>query len=206
MEHLKPYIMFVLNPKFKDEIRDIRNDFDIDSDEFDNWNEETIKKFELLQENNSLDIRVEKFRKKAKLSKRWQDFLIHYVITGDVLPSYDIYGLRLEIQETDEEEKEYLLHLTEETTLKDIIMAWPLIQKNLKKNNKRKKPWKNFWRDYDIYKWADEGKTVNEIDGLVIKKYGKSLDYGNIVKIESSFRKKVGISKLPKKHKLKMIS
>ena len=50
------------------------------------------------------------------------------------------------------------------------------------------------------------GKTINEIYILIKEKYNEDLDFGNIKKIESSFRKKVGIIKKDRKNKLKIIN
>ncbi len=200
-KHLEPFIL-TLNPDFEKEVKNIRNAFDIDLSETTEDEKETEKRIVSFMEDVELNNKVNELRKKFKLQKQWHDMLMDYVVCDETLPSYYIGGLKLEI----DEKKECKLILTKETTLKEIIMAWPQIEKELGKNNKRNKPWKKFWRDYDIYKMAEEGKSINEISKLINQRYGDNLDYGNIKKIESSFRKKVGISKIPRKNKLKTIN
>jgi hypothetical protein len=196
--------MFGLKPEFLQKIQVIRKKFEIDPSEFDESNEELDKKFMSFQENMELYSDVEKIRKELKLSEEWQDFLVDYVITDYIIPTYDFDGLKLEIEENKNEEKEYKLILTKNTTLEEIIFAWPQIEKELGKNNTRNKPWKKFWRDYDIYTMTEEGKTVNQICSLINEKYGDDLEYGTIIKTDSSFRKKMEISNIPRKYKLKI--
>lgn len=199
---LKPLIMFGLKPEFQEEIKRIRKIFNIETEEFDKPSEESDKKFISLQENTKLNNEVEKLIKKFDLSKNWRDYLMDYIITDYIIPVYDIDGLKLEVEIVDKNEKEYKLVLTKNTTLEEIIMAWPLIRKNMEKNNTRDKPWKKFWRDHDVYKMVEEGKTISEIGTLIHKKYGDELEHWNIRKIDSSFRKKVGIFEIPRKNKL----
>ena len=55
-------------------------------------------------------------------------------------------------------------------------------------------------RDTEIYILAREGKSIEEIADIIKEKFKEDLDFGNIKKIESIFRKKTGMSK---KNKLK---
>lgn len=200
-KHLELFIL-TLNPEFKEEVENIRDTFDITLDETMEDTKEAERKVISFIEDDKLNKRVEELRKKFKLQKQWRNMLMDYVIFNETLPNYYIGGLKLEIDDEDE----YKLILTKDTTLKEIILAWPAIEKELGKSKTRDKPWRKFWRDYDIYKMAEDGKTVNEICSLICKKYGEDLQYGNIIKIESSFRKKIGASKIARKNKLKIVT
>lgn len=200
-DHLKGFMLF-LNPEFREKVEGIREKFKTENYEFDGYNGKNGREIASLMENVRLINEVENLRKYFKLSKRYDDFLVEYVVTDDSLPSYDIEGLRLEEVDYGNGDVEHKLLLTRETKLKDIIKAWPLIEKELGGKGKKNKSWKRFWRDYDIYELAKEGKTIDEICNIIEDKYGDSLDYGNIKKIESDFRKKIGIAKKYRKYKL----
>ncbi len=198
-KHLELFIL-TLNDEFEKEVENIRNAFDIDLSEINENTNKSAMKMISFMENSELGEKVNLLRKKLKLEKDWFDPLMKYVVTDDTLLSHCIEGLKIEINE----KRECKLILTKETTLKEIIKAWPVIERELQKNNTRNKPWKKFWRDHDIYKMAINGKSVAEIWILIKKKYGEDLDYGNIIKIESTFRKKVGNPKTPRKNKLRI--
>lgn len=191
-KHLKGFMLY-LNSQFRQEVREIRDRFEI-QDEYD------INEIERLFGDEILLAEARKLRKSLKLTSRWDDYILEYIITNETIPSYDIDGLRLEIKTDSVNEKEYLLHLTENSTLKDIILTWPMIEKLVGVKKSREKPWKKFWRDYTIYELNNEGKTLSEIYKIINDKYGEDLDYGNIKKIASSFKKRLNISN---KQKLK---
>lgn len=54
--------------------------------------------------------------------------------------------------------------------------------------NKRRKTWKKMWRDFSIYWWRKQGKSLGEIWRLSREKFDEDLDYGNIKKIVSDVR------------------
>ena len=144
--------------------------------------------------------------KRFKLDKNyWLAALWQYVRTGEYKQG-DFYSETIPIIKLQKDEDGYLpkiaLEIGRSTTLKDVKEAWYRVEE-LKKLIYGKQPkfklWKNFERDSRAYELCLEGKTINEIDGILRKEYGADLDYGNIKKIISTYRKKL---ELPKEGKL----
>ena len=118
---------------------------------------------------------------------------------GDFIPAdeADVDGLRFErdLDLKGINHPEYALIINNDTTIRDIKKAWPLIQKLMVRDRKRKKrPWKYFWRDHTIYNLSRKGYRHEEIGTIISKKYGV-LDPGHIKKTVSEFRSKIGIAK-----------
>lgn len=91
-----------------------------------------------------------------------------------------------------------LIELGDNTTLKDVKAAWHQVE-DMRRRFKMVKPkfkeWKNFERDKRAYELSAQRKTIAEIGGILRNEYGADLDYGNIKKIVSTFRKKFGLPK-----------
>lgn len=196
----------IIRPDFDEAVSIIRKKWDIDIHE-----PLSEKDYISLMENVQLALDVKELMKKFKLPERLLDLLHGYIVVNDFVPSgnTDPEGLSLEIHFDNEAEfstgePRYFLRLSKNTTLLDIKRAWPKIQKELRSDKKTKnRPWGKFWRDYEIYKLSTNGKTIEEIACFIKEKFKEDLDFGNIKKIESTFRKKIG---MPKKNKLKMTS
>jgi hypothetical protein len=199
----------IIRPDFEEKIQAIREKHDIPVDDLEIPTPENESAYLHFSESSSIRNEALALIKQFKISENWLDLLITHIVCNQFVPSGDMDpdGLILEVDlETNSSTpKKYLLHLNSETTLDEIKKAWPTIKKQVRAGRyRRKKPWKNFWRDYEIYSLASRGKTITEIDMAIQLKFkGQNLDYGNIKHIESDFRKKLGIPKKYRKNKLK---
>lgn len=143
--------------------------------------------------------------RRFKLDKNyWLAVLWQYVRTGEYKRG-DFYSEAVPIIKFQKDEDGYIpkiaLEIGRSTTLKDVKEAWHRVEE-LKKLIYVKQPkfklWKNFERDSKVYALSEQGATIEEISSE-LKKDGYDLDYGNIKKIVSTYRKKLG---LPKSGKL----
>ncbi len=188
------FFRLLLNSDFEKDVARIRKMFDINPLVFESFNEERL--WIRLMENNDLRKEVRKILKKHKCSEQWEDQITQYVIDEDFIPPNDTDpdGLRLEMDSNlkDVNHPEYALIINNGTTIRDIKKAWPLVQRMLVRDRKRnKRPWKNFWRDYQIYQLSQK-YSYKEVASLIARKYGV-LDIGLLKKIVSEFRSKIGI-------------
>ncbi len=143
--------------------------------------------------------------RRFKLDKNyWLAVLWQYVRTGEYRQD-NLYAEAAPIVGMSRDEETGMRRVTlligAGTTFKDVKAEWHNVEK-MKKfvyGRPKFKPWKNFERDSRAYELCLEGKTINEIDGILRKEYGADLDYGNIKKIISTYRKKL---ELPKEGKL----
>jgi hypothetical protein len=201
----------IIKPDFREAVDMIRKKFDIDIEMIEQQTNESEAERKRLVNDDDVQDAARSLIKKFKLSNNWLDLIIDYITTDEFVPSADIdfEGLTLEIdldQNPSAPEREGLLRINSNTKLSDIKKAWPVISKALDTGRHHKNiPWRHFWRDYDIYKLADKGATVFEIQKGIKKKYGGSeLDAGHIYKIDSEFKRRIGIDKSYRKVKLKL--
>lgn len=130
----------------------------------------------------------------------WLKFLWQYVVYGthddDSLFSETAPILRVQTQPESGEAK-ILLELGKNTTLKDVKKNWYTVEamkKIIYPNKGKFKEWKNFERDARIYSLYAEGKTIGEIWSQIKDEFkNQDLEYCNIKKIVSTFKKKFGI-------------
>lgn len=143
--------------------------------------------------------------KRFKLDREyWIKFLWQYAVYGvhdnDTLFSETAPILRIQTQPESGESK-ILLELGKNTTLKDVKKSWYAVEamkKFIYPNKGKFKEWKNIDRDAKIYTLSEQEKTIDEISSVLLKD-GVDLDYGNIKKIVSTFKKKMKIKKVGKK-------
>ena len=199
----------IIRPDFAEDIDKVREKFNINSNDFELLNSETEQLWVLHMEDFNLRRAVKGLIKRYNVSPRWLNIITQYIIDANFVPPNDIDpdGPRLEknfLEKRPTDHPEYSLIINNETTLNDIKIAWPKIQKELdrKRKNKRK-PWIEFWRDYEIFKLASKGNDIATIHRKILSKLGRDLDYGNIKKIESDFRQRLKIPKKYRKSKLK---
>ena len=90
-----------------------------------------------------------------------------------------------------------VIELRTNSTLQDVKKIWRNVEqyrKMFKLKTPKFKLWKNFDRDSRIYELYLQGKTLGEIDKVINEEYGADLQYGNIKKVVSSFKKKFGLN------------
>jgi len=136
--------------------------------------------------------------KKFKLDKDyWLYSLWHYLV-------YDNFGFgysqsesfpALEIKEDPETGAwKAKIVCSSGTTLADVKEAWRVIE-GLRgivlPKRKEFKIWKNLSRDKKIYSLYERGESIAEINNILNEEDGIDLDYGNIKKIISTFRKRL---------------
>ena len=197
----------VIRPDFQKIVNQIRKRWNIGHWELQEFTEENKDRLVDLFENNRLQSDVENLINKFNVSKRWLDILTTYIVYDDFVPPGDLdpdgLELHIDIGKNLNDASEYYLRLDRTTTIRDIKSVWPRIQKELRgRKITKKRPWLNFFRDYEVYKLASDGYTIEEIDAVIQKKFNQNLDFGHIKKIESTFRRKVGISNKYRKNKL----
>lgn len=91
-----------------------------------------------------------------------------------------------------------VIELRTHSTLQDVKKVWRTVEqyrKMFKLKVPKFKLWKNFERDSRVYELYSQGKTLGEIDKAINAEYKDDLDYGNIKKIVSTYRKKMGLPK-----------
>lgn len=92
--------------------------------------------------------------------------------------------------------RKVVIELGDDTTLRDVKAAWHEVEELRKKLRIAKpkfKEQKNLDRDGKVYALYEQGKTIAEISSQIFEEDGVDLDYGNIKKIVSTYRKKFGL-------------
>ena len=141
-----------------------------------------------------------------KLRKKlWIRFLWRYINNGKYdaadVPSETAPLVHLARDEETGETK-ILIEIAENTTVNELKETWRRVdglRKRIFPDRKKYKPQKNFERDRKIYSLYEKGLTIAEISTQMFKEDHADLDYGNIKKIVTTYRKKLG---LPKSGKL----
>lgn len=184
------FLRLVLNKKIRSVIRKIKTDFDIPENE-----KMTKKKFINLMENPKLINKAKEIIETFDLPNTWEDIVLEYIITDNFVHDKDPDGLSLETRTGEiESEKEFYLRIFSNTSIKDINDVWFLVQKEINPNNKhkaKKKKYKKFKRNVEIYFLHKEGKKDSDILRIIKEKFPeeKELDPGNIKVVISNFKK-----------------
>jgi hypothetical protein len=95
-------------------------------------------------------------------------------------------------------ETKVLIEIAENTSINELKETWRIaegLRKRIFPDRKKYKPWKNFDRDSKIYLLYEQENTITEISKKMLKEDGVDLDYGNIKKIVTTYRKKLGLPK-----------
>jgi hypothetical protein len=206
----------LVNPDFQQEVEQIREQLKIEetvdeieqSEELDEKEERVAERLLEFIDSAAVQKAANNLAKKFKVPKRWVGSIAYEIVGGGFYESFAPDAIYLVVRtDKDSTEPEFYIKINENTTLAEIKKRWPAITEKVKmhapKRTKSQKPWNKRWRDYAVYQYAREGKTIDEILHLVEEKFGEDLDYGNIKKIESAFRNKVGIGKQFRQYKLK---
>jgi hypothetical protein len=223
-----PDILFrlIINPAFEVAVEAIRKEIGIDYDKLCETiranshgkitkNDVEKKVFQKLSEfANDPRIRTASIElaEQFDVPKRWIPSLINGIVYVGSIRISDVYdhdGIILHFPLDEEtQEPKFLIEINENTTLTEIKKNWPAISQKVRQHAvhspKARKPWRKKVRDYMIYEYTQQGKSIGEISDLIKKEFEEDLDYGNIKKIESDFRKRMGISKKYRKRKLRM--
>ena len=147
-------------------------------------NEDDI--FEYLINDFSLQNDVFDLLEKFNLSEDWYNAVSNYLILDEKFKPDGIQVIhRLK-------ERDVVIKLGKDSTLQEIISRWPLIQKKLDSNN-RKKKWENFRRDLCIYNEYKKGKTTDEIYTFIKKYFNEDLEYWVIQNSISKYKKRMNI-------------
>ena len=185
----------------KEKIIDIRERYGIDSYSLE---ESSIKGAEELNDEDQIyeyllldqefQSEVNNILKLTNLSDRWFDAVFGLIVLGqNIIFDAKFKPDGVNIVSINGNRNNILLELGKDTTLDDIIMKWPNIQKAISRlpgKKSRRKPSKNFFRDYLIYRMSARGKKTNEIYSEMKKDYG-DLDFGNIETIIKRFKKRL---------------
>ena len=161
------------------------------------------KKRHELMESRELRDSVSEILKELNIPISFDDLVHQYLLFGfpcqisDVLPDPD--GL---IIKTTDKNAKIIVEIGQKTTKEDYSKAWDII-KDCRLTPSRKKERPNFWRNYEIYKLAREGKAIDEIYNFLKSEFGCDLDYGTIKKNLSSFCDRL---KIPKKDRPKLVT
>jgi len=139
-------------------------------------------------------------------SQHWVVLLWEYVRTG----KFDQEHLSFNLMSLDSKPRVYfviqpitkkrkvVIELGDNTTLKDVKAAWREVEetrKQLRLVKSKFKEWKNFDRDTKIYLLSTQGRDITQIYRTLLQEDGIDLDFGNIKKIISTYRKKLGLPK-----------
>ncbi len=106
--------------------------------------------------------------------------------------------IRLGRSEFDNKMPKIVIELGSNSTLRDVKNAWCRVQElreMLKLKPHKFQEWENFDRDLKIYRLYENGKSIAEISTILQEEDGVDLDYGNIKKIVTTFRQRVGLKK-----------
>jgi len=176
------------NQKFRSAVETIKAEFHILKRE-----EMTIGQRLLFVENPKLVQKSKELMKNFDLPKNWEENILGYIVYDEFffLHDPDVLSLEIESEENDADKKFYL-RIFPDTSIKDIKDIWFLVQKeiNPNKTKSKKKKYKNFNRDMEIYYLHLCGNSVSEISTKVKKNFpNKDLDHGNIKVIISNFKK-----------------
>ena len=194
------FLIFVNRPEIKKEIQEIRKKYNIIPSE-DLPADEYLK----FAESEAINSDVKALIKKLKLHEEWGEFTINFIITNDLFYNRDPDSMWLEQELKDGADNEFFLRLTPTTSLNDVKKAWPIISKIVKGDKKSKrKPLKKYWRDYTVYRLFNEGKKIADVLHAIKQEFNEDLDYSNIKRIDSEFRKRIGEEGPPKKDRLKI--
>ncbi|OHB09390.1 MAG: hypothetical protein A3I86_01615 [Candidatus Zambryskibacteria bacterium RIFCSPLOWO2_02_FULL_39_14] len=91
-----------------------------------------------------------------------------------------------------------VIELRTNSTFQDVKKIWRNVEqyrKMFKLKTPKFKLWKNFDRDSKIYLLHTQGKNIGEIYRTLLQEDKTDLDFGNIKKIVSTYRKKLGLPK-----------
>ena len=192
----------VFHPEFEKLVAKLREDYDLNFLISTETTEADQKRFyeraERTLGNSDFQRDVRSLCRARKIPKRWEDQIASYVALGTMDETLDPDGPILEI-DLDEGSPRFYLELNEKTGRADIEKHWPRISKLMKEHTGKRpgktRPWKKFNRDRFIWDMVREGKNLPEVYHAVQEKFGEDLDYDNITKIESEFRRKMRIGK-----------
>ena len=194
-----------MRPDFEEEIAKARKELGINIKELrSNDSNDTYHRFLEMKKRPKVRAAAERILKRLGIKKSRFDLVVHYLAVDDWIGVRDADNIAL-IGSKDGKRSVYI-RVNKDTSLREIASNWKEITKEIKKINgkpSKRKVWKTMDRDHLIYLLASNGVPIPEIYRDVLQLCGEDLDYGNIKRIESNFRKKLNVPKRFKKYKLK---
>jgi|SRR3989338_7735280 len=195
----------IMRPDFEEEIAKARKELGINIKELrSNDSNDTYHRFLEMKKRPKVRAAAERILKRLGIKKSRFDLVVHYLAVDDWIGVRDADNIAL-IGSKDGKRSVYI-RVNKDTSLREIASNWKEITKEIKKINgkpSKRKVWKTMDRDHLIYLLASNGVPIPEIYRDVLQLCGEDLDYGNIKRIESNFRKKLNVPKRFKKYKLK---
>jgi hypothetical protein len=137
---------------------------------------------------------------KYLLNPKWREPIRRYILFNDPDNMNLSFGVTIAGHLNDYEPIEYqlCLHIDEDTTLEDIKEIWPDVkehQKNLiYKKNEKYQPIPNLDRDKRAYELEKEGKSYDEISGIIYEEFNIWLGYNEIGILINRYKKRFNIN------------
>jgi len=146
------------------------------------------EKIYLYFESPKFETAVENLRKRYNLSKPHQYYLKVFILADYVnSKANNDYPFSPTLFLGRDKDKSLIIKLSPETTLKDIQMAWSVIEKRrnelLGYKPKKQSQRKNLKRDLYILELKNQGKPHKKIRDIINKKFNTTIGYEDISKI-----------------------
>lgn len=149
---------------------------------------------------NAFQKDIKSILKKYLLSPKWKNPVRRYLLFNDVNNMNIPIGVTIAGHLNDYEPVEYqlCLHIDEDTTFEDMREIWSDVKEHQKRLIYRKsdkyQPIPNFDRDKRAYELELEGKSYDEISGILYEEYEIWLDYNEVRIAINRFKKRMNIN------------
>lgn len=180
-------------PKFRKKILELKKQGKIKDAETEegNFNERAP----LNEFNND----ISKLICKHKIPPKWDNFIKQYLLFNSIRSINILLGTRIQTTWNEETKKKQIsLLIDDNTTLEDIKFIWPtvkILQSSLSyKKQKKFQPIKKFNRDKQAYELKQSGKTLEQIAGIMSKKFNKEYMWTDVASFIKRHKQKLGIN------------